>query len=276
MTRPTPRGTRPAERPAAERPPGGERRPEQRRPVDGPTVRARGGSRPLPGTYRRRRIIAVLFTAGILLAAVLGARAVLHSGLLDVRSVEITGLSAVRQADVQNAAGVTTGTPLADVDTAAIAVRVAALPAVASASVGRSWPHTVTIAVTERVPVASVATPRGPALVDAGGAVYSGPAVPGLPRLTFGAVGPDDPATRAATAALTALPASVRTQVQTVDATVDGAAPGQVTFGLAGDRQVRWGSVDRAADKAAVLVPLLTRPGHVYDVTSPDLPTIRP
>ena len=50
---------------------------------------------------------------------------------------------------------------------------------------------------------------------------------------------------------------------------------GRSRSGLTGDRKVVWGTDDRAADKAAVLVPLLTQPGHVFDVTSPDLPTIR-
>ena len=59
--------------------------------------------------------------------------------------------------------------------------------------------------------------------------------------------------------------------------------------GVAGDQAVRWEGAfdhrrrsdhavvteDRAAEKAAVLVPLLTQPGRVFDVTSPDLPTIR-
>ena len=43
---------------------------------------------------------------------------------------------------------------------------------------------------------------------------------------------------------------------------------------LVDDREVRWGTVDRAAEKARVLVPLLTQQGRVYDVSSPDLPTV--
>jgi cell division protein FtsQ len=75
---------------------------------------------------------------------------------------------------------------------------------------------------------------------------------------------------------LAALPDALRTQVETVRATVAVAgAPGQVTLGLSGNREVHWGDADRVAEKAAVLVALLTQPGQVYDVTSPDLPTVR-
>jgi len=273
MTRPTARVTLPVERrPAADR------RPEQRRPVDGPTVRASGTGRELPpssGIYRKRRLIAALAVVVVLVGIGFGIRALLYSGLVDVQTVQVTGVAGVRAADVTQAAAVTTGSPLADVDTAAIAARVAALPAVANVSVGRRWPHTVTIAVTERVPVASVATARGVALVDRGGVVYPGTPPAGLPRLNFGTVGPVDPSTDAALTALTALPDAVRKQVQTVDVTVAGATPGQVTFGLGQNRQVLWGTAERSADKAAVVGPLLTQPGHIYDVTSPDLPTIR-
>jgi len=75
---------------------------------------------------------------------------------------------------------------------------------------------------------------------------------------------------------LATLPPPIRAQVLTIDATVAGSdVPGQVTFGLTDNRQVVWGTEDRAAEKAAVLAPLLTQPGRVFDVTSPDLPTIR-
>jgi cell division protein FtsQ len=227
------------------------------------------------GTYRRRRLIATLLVLGVIVGIGFGVRALLQSGLADVASVQVTGATTIKAADVRKAAAVTLGGPLVDVDVAGIAARVAALPAVASASVSRAWPHTVAVVVTERVPVASVATQKGVALVDSGGVAYPGTPPPGLPRLTFGSVGPADPATRAAVAALAALPAAVRAQVQTVDATVAQGAPGQVTFGLTDDRQVVWGSAERAADKAAVIVALLTQPGHVFDVSSPDLPTIR-
>ncbi|MDN5934418.1 MAG: cell division protein FtsQ/DivIB, partial [Pseudonocardia sp.] len=116
--------------------------------------------------------------------------------------------------------------------------------------------------------------PDGPQPVDTTGVVYPAPAPPGLPQLTFGAVGPQDPSTRAALDVLGALPGDLRSQVLTVDVALGGGTP-QVTLGLTEDRQVRWGPADESARKAGVLVPLLTRPGRVYDVTSPTLPTVR-
>jgi cell division protein FtsQ len=44
---------------------------------------------------------------------------------------------------------------------------------------------------------------------------------------------------------------------------------------MADGKEVRWGTPERAEEKAAALTALLTQPGTVYDVTSPDLPTVR-
>jgi cell division protein FtsQ len=226
-------------------------------------------------------LIALLLLVGLGLTG----RVLLYDmGLADVQDVQVTsqtsggtsiGSPAVPVDAVLAAAAVTRGAPLAAVDTGAVAGRVAQVPGVESVRVSRAWLHTVTIEVTERVAVATVPTLQGPALVDRLGVVYPGPASPGLPRFTFRPAGPDDPATRAAVSVLTALPEALRSQVLTVDATDTAPdVPGQVILGLTENRQVRWGSPDRSGDKAAVLVPLLTQRGQVYDVTSPDMPTI--
>jgi cell division protein FtsQ len=233
--------------------------------------------RKAPEVYRRRRVAGAVVVLLLLGALALVARVVLYdSRLLDVQGVQVEGISTLPETDIVRAAAVPIGAPLASIATADVANRVAQVPAVASAVVSRSWPHTVTVTVVERVPVASATTPAGVQLVDAGGVVYPGTPPPGLPRLVFGAVGPGDPSTRSALTALATLPPPIRAQVLTIDATVAGSdVPGQVTFGLTDNRQVVWGTEDRAAEKAAVLVPLLTQPGRVFDVTSPDLPTIR-
>lgn len=229
-----------------------------------------------PSRYRRRRLAAVLVAVLLVVGLGLSARVALYDlGLADVEAVRVTGASTVSIVDVQ-AAAVAPGGPLAEVDVAAVAGRVARLPAVESVRVGRSWPHTVAVEVTERVPVAVTPTAAGSALVDRAGVVYLGRDVPGLPQLHVAAPGPRDPATLVGVAVLGALPPPLCTQVVAVDVTVAAAgAPGQVVLGLTNDRLVRWGDPDRAQLKAAVLAAVLTRPGHIYDVSSPELPTVR-
>ncbi|WP_181784416.1 cell division protein FtsQ/DivIB [Pseudonocardia pini] len=198
----------------------------------------------------------------------------LYTGIAEVEQVEVTGALTVPQDAVVSAAAVETGVPLATVDTRAIAQRVARLPGIGSVQVSRGWPHTVAIEVTERTAVALARTPEGVTLVDAAGVAYlKAPEVPPpLPMLGFGAVGPDDTATRAALEVLSSLPPDLRARVTTIDVDSPATEP-TVRLGM-GDRQVRFGSTDRAAQKIAVLVPLLTQDGTVYDVSSPDLPTV--
>ncbi len=248
------------------------------------TPPGRGGARtaaarprpPLSPVHRRRRLVAAAVAVLVLLALLgLGVRLVVwDSGMFAVEGVRVTGLSVVPEADVLAAVALTPGGPLASVDTAGIASRVAAVPGVAVVEVGRDWPRTVTVAVTERVPVAVTDTPEGPLPVDARGVVYRAAVPPGLPRLLFRTAGPDDPATAAVLAVLAALPDPLRGQVLTADVTGGGGVP-QVALGLTDDRQVRFGTAERAAEKASVLVVLLTQEGRVYDVSSPDLPTVR-
>lgn len=233
--------------------------------------------RDLPAHFRRRRRIAAVVLAALVavVAVGLGGRALLYdTGLADVEGVQVTGTTTVPQPDVLEAAAVTVGVPLAGVDLAAVELRVERIAGVADARAGRDWPHTVTIAVVERVPVAVADTPQGLYLVDGAGVAYlPAPAEAALPKLAVPGVTPDDPATRAALDVLTALTPALREEVRSVE--VEPAPTVRVTLVLTRNRQVRWGSPDRGADKAAVLGALLSQSGSVYDVASPELPTIR-
>jgi cell division protein FtsQ len=44
---------------------------------------------------------------------------------------------------------------------------------------------------------------------------------------------------------------------------------------LTDGRVVVWGTTDRTEEKALKLGALLTQPGQTYDVSSPDLPTVK-
>jgi cell division protein FtsQ len=234
----------------------------------------RAPARPVSARYRRRRLAAALAAAVVLLVAVgLGTRVLLYdAGLADVEEVTVSGLSTVPEQVVRDAAAVTPGGPLISVDTAGIAGRVAAVEGVASVEVRRAWPHTVEVDVTERVPVALWQTPQALFEVDGTGLPYRlAPAPPpGLPLLAFAGVAPQDPSTTAALSVLRDLTDPLRVQVATVEV-----AGVQVTLGLADGRSVRWGGPERSAEKIGVLGALLQQPGSVYDVSSPDLPTVR-
>jgi cell division protein FtsQ len=226
---------------------------------------------PRPASRRRylaRRWVALAVVLGLLGVGYL----VLFTSVFGVRSVDVVGVRTIPAEAVRAAAAIDPGTPLVRLDTEEVAARVAALPKVFAVEVSRSFPSSVEIAVTERTPVAVVRAADGVHLVDGTGLDYEvvKQAPPGVPDLAVGTVRPDDPATRAAVAVLAAIPRQLREQVVTVSARTAGS----VELALADGRTVRWGSPDRSDRKAAVLAPLLTRPGKIYDVTTPDFPTV--
>ena len=218
---------------------------------------------------------------GLLIAAVLVVLVTLpgpvvwvlwESSLFHTRSVQVVGTRELSADEVRTIAAVPLGTPMLRLDTDAVQARVAALPRVAAVQVSRSLGGTVRIAVTERTPIAVWPSPGGAHLVDATGTAYaSAPDPPaGLPQLRVARIAPGDRATMAAITVLTGLPDPLRVQVLSVGA--ESAA--DVVLQLSDEREVRWGGVEAGDRKAAVLVALLTQPGEVYDVSSPDLPTI--
>ncbi|WFG42216.1 cell division protein FtsQ/DivIB [Pseudonocardia alni] len=240
-------------------------------------ARAAERSRSRDPRYRRRRLVALLATAAVVLLGVSAAGwwALGRYGP-PVATVRVDGTRQIPVRDVEDAAGDQTGVPLAAVDTDGVAARVSAIPGVAAVEVDRSWPDTLVVAVTERTPAALLDTPDGPKLVDVTGFVYrDAPPDVRLPRLQLPRVAPDDPATLAAVGVLQALPVPVRDQVQTLSL---GGGGSTFELGLTEDRRVLWGpwpDTDRTAARARVLGPVLQREGAVYDVSSPSLVTVR-
>jgi cell division protein FtsQ len=225
-------------------------------------VRARRWSR-----LRVLLVVVLLTAAGGLVAWVL-----LASSLFGVSSVRVEGTGRVSPAQVRGVAGIQSGTPLARLDTAAVAARVAALPAVRTVDVRRTWPRGVAIVVRERVPAAVRVRGTGFALVDRSGVVFAEVArrPKGLPLVTA-PIGAGAPALRAALDVLDSVPLPVRGQVRTVRA----ANEQDVRLSLTRGRTVLWGTPERGSRKGAVLAVLLSRKATVYDVSAPDAPTTR-
>jgi len=191
---------------------------------------------------------------------------------MSARNLVVVGTGVVTREEVLDAAQVRAGTPLLQINTGQVADRVAAIRRVASARVQRQYPSALRITIAERVPVAVKDFPDGPHLFDHDGVDFAtAPPPPGLPYLDVDNPGPNDPATKVALQVLTALRPEVVGQVGQV------AAPSvaSITLTLSDGRVVIWGTADRTEEKAEKLAALLTQPGRTYDVSSPDLPTVK-
>lgn len=221
----------------------------------------------------RRRWLAwkPLLAAVLVLACVAGASwLLLASKYLAVDRVDITGAEYLTEGDIRSAAQVPQGRPLARVDLAAIERRIEGLAPVADAAVARSWPHTISIEVTERAAVAVVDVGAGVRGMDAQGVLFRkyDPAPASLPLVkTTGSTGGE--ALREAARVLDALPATLARRVQHLSVvTID-----QVWLVLRDGRTVLWGSAEESDRKAEVLVALLGQKARSYDVSVPGQPT---
>lgn len=244
--------------------PGARQRPAQVLPAE-PRLAER--ARAQRSTRRRwflRRFAEALV---VLLPLVALAWVLLVSTWVTVDRVEVMGTSRLTVEEVITAAGVPLATPLARVDLDGVEAAVSRLPAVADVQAHRSWPGTLRLNVTERSPVAGVASAGGVTLVDGEGVPFAvAPELPaGALRLEVAQVGPQDPATLAALQVSRELPAALRSQVQALRA----ASPSSVVLLLAGGRQVVWGPPGDAVNKAAAVEALLKLPGRVVDVSAP-------
>ncbi|MEH3129216.1 MAG: cell division protein FtsQ/DivIB [Mycolicibacterium neoaurum] len=219
------------------------------------------------------RGLKVLMWTAVLAVLVVGVGLLLYfTPIMSARETVVTGLTALSEDEVRQVAAVGEGTPLLQIDTDAVAERVASIRRVASARVQREYPSTLRITVEERVPLVVKDYPDGPHLFDRDGVDFvTAPPPPGLPYIDTETPGPRDPATLAGLEVLTSLPPEVSGQVSRVEAPSVAA----ITLVLFDGRKVVWGTTDRTQEKALKLAALLTQPGQTYDVSSPDLPTVK-
>jgi cell division protein FtsQ len=237
--------------------------------------RARGRAavtaKPVPrGAVRGLKL--VLATVGLTVLTVALGLVLYFTPAMSARSIIVTGIGAVTRDQVLDAAQVRLDTPLLQINTDQVADRVAAIRRVASARVQRQYPSALRITIVERVPVVVKEFPDGPHLYDRDGVDFAtAPPPPALPYIDVGHPGPTDPPTKAALAVLLALRPEVVAQVGRI------AAPSvaSITLTLTDGRTVIWGTNERTEEKAEKLAALLTQPGRIYDVSSPDLPTVK-
>ncbi|MGI5351880.1 cell division protein FtsQ/DivIB [Streptomyces sp. CA-250714] len=239
--------------------------------------------RPRPGGLRTRlrwrRVLLLLLVLAVPLGG-FGSWLLYGSPWLRVERVSVTGTRALSDSAVSRAAAVPSGAPLITVDKAAVQQRVRqALPRVREVKAERSWPHGVTLTVTERRPELAMESAGKYVEVDSEGVRFATVGKPpkGVPHLV---VEPKEPEAeryfsaarlrRAAARVTGALPDSVHRAVRTVRVR----SYDDITLHLTGGRTVRWGSPERGPAKTKALTALMkaAKDAEHFDVTAPSAP----
>ena len=213
----------------------------------------------------------------VLVALVLAGSAwgLVRSPWATVRSIEVSGTSRVDAAQVRALAATELGHPLMAARVGDIAVRVRAVPLVKSVRVSRHWPSTLRITVVERTAVAALpqrAGATGVRLVDPDGVTVSAATVAprGMPMFQVDLERSGVETLRTCLAVQQQLPKELASRVRQFGAS----SPDGVWLRLAGGAKVEWGSANRSALKARVLLALLKQPARTYDIRSPDRPAL--
>lgn len=231
------------------------------------------------------RIVVAVVVVIVILAAGLG---LLHTGFFSAKKVAVTGRHPHTPAATILAAAQLSGhPPLISVNPGAVTARVERLPWIATARVSRNWPDHITIAVTERVAVASFAGPgtswseldrtgrtvqvdaaRVPSLVD----VAVRDAQGGVPPAPLGSTA-NSSALPALAVAGTLPPAFSKQVTQVIgnaDGTVDLALNSGLTVLLGTDEDLRA----KYVDVASIIAGAPLRGAKTIDVTVPKSPTV--
>jgi cell division protein FtsQ len=223
-------------------------------------------------SQRLRRLRPFLYAALVLGLVATGIWLVFVSSVVTVRDVSVRGNQSLSSYRVKAVAKAPMGRQLARVDLAAIQARVETLPAVKSASVSRSWPHTIAITITERTPVAVVDRGAGLQAVDSDGVLF-GHYTTQPHDLPLVRTNPDVKADALAEAArvVTSLRPDIAAKVDLVEVeTID-----RIRLELSSGRTVMWGSAEDSEEKASVLAVLLGQKAKDIDVSVPGRPTTR-
>lgn len=223
----------------------------------------------------RRRLRWVLAAVAVVVLLV-GAFALTQSPVLDVDAVPVSGAAHTSTDDARTAAGIALGSPMVALDAPAAERRLEALPWVERATVTRSWPGTVRIALVERTPVAAVGSGDDAVAVDRDGRVLGSVGDEDLPVIAGDAAAPGEDLSdtqRWVVATVAGLPAELRSEVAAASATPSG-----IRLTLTDDIEVRWGDSSQRTAKADALQVLLEQAGRTtidtIDVSVPRAATV--
>ncbi|MBB1029374.1 FtsQ-type POTRA domain-containing protein [Dietzia sp. SLG310A2-38A2] len=224
---------------------------------------------------RRRRTNRIYVGLGVALVVLLvGYIALYFLPVFSVREVRVVGTRTIPVEAVTERAAVSPGTPLLQVDTHAVARRVAGIPRVDQVTVTRDYPSNLRIELIERTALVVVEVDGARHLVDGQGIDFGqGDPPPGTPELTVGQEARSD--LPGIVRDLSTVFAEVRGTAGQEIASVDVETPASIVLTLVDGRTVEWGAAGRDHEKAVALQMVLEQPGQVWNVSNPALPASR-
>jgi len=170
---------------------------------------------------------------------------------------------------ISETAQVSLNTQLLRVPTTTVVERLKTITQIGRAEVRRGWPSTLVIEISERTPIALTDIPEGRFLVDETGFPYlPAPAEANLPLVS----GPDDASRASSVLVWQSFPDWLKAEV--VITNTDN--PNSIWFTLTSGRKVIWGDLTKAEEKSAVLKVLRRMAGSIYDVSTPEVPVVKP
>ncbi|MFD7435145.1 cell division protein FtsQ/DivIB [Streptomyces sp. NPDC059861] len=257
----------------------------------GPTTAERGArqqetSGPPPvRSLRLPRLRTIIILGIVLIPLGAGAGWLLYGAQWTrVERVTVSGTDVLTPAQVRDAADVPVGAPLISVDTDRIEARLRRkLPRIDAVRVARSWPHGISLKVTERTPVLLVEKGREFVEVDDEGVRFAtvSEAPKGVPLLELTVSRSGSAAAshrrfgelrlvREAVRVADAVPAAVARQTRVVKVR----SFDEISLELTGGRTVVWGSGEKGSAKARSLTALMKAASGArhFDVSVPTAP----
>ena len=227
----------------------------------------------------------VVITAISVVLVFVTITAIYFAPVLRVKTFDVEGESNLGADEIIQTTEIVEGDNILRVDTGAAAHRIAKLPWIKSVTVSRSLPATLKILVEEHQPVGVVKDGATPALINKDGKIFL-QGVNHDEAVPFENTKIDDrPAIQGAATAVSALDKDTRAKLRKVEAPdaeaitlffeitppkrEDEPEPAPVV------KTIRWGSAERAAEKAEATRIVLTRGENNWNVANPALPTAR-
>ncbi|QKW05992.1 FtsQ-type POTRA domain-containing protein [Streptomyces sp. NA04227] len=238
-----------------------------------------GPPRP-PGPRLTRPRLLLLVLVVLLLLTGFAIWALYGSSWLRAEKSSVRGTRVLTPAQVREAADLPIGSPLISVDTDAVEARLRKkLPRIDLVDVSRSWPHTISVELTERKAVLLVRKDGRYTEVDAEGVRFAelDRAPEGIPVLELATA--DSPSlrrfpvsrlVREAVRVAGRLPDPVARETRLLKAS----SYDDFSLELSGGRSVEWGSSEKSAAKARTLTALLKAAPKArhFDVSVPTAP----